>query len=756
MKRLRRRTVLAAAAVALVAAALGSFYLPLPRGKLNPRAVISLRLTDRNGALLREVLSDEGGRCRWVGLADISPFLLRAAVASEDKSFFAHSGVNLAAVLRAFVQNLKSRHVVSGASTITQQVIRNVYHMPRTLPSKIHEAWLAVRLDHTLSKDEILIQYLNRISYGNQAFGIEAASRLYFDKPAAFLSLAESAFLAALPRAPALLNPYRNEAGVLKRQKEILRRMHALGYIPEDELERALEERLRVRPPEEKFRAAHFCETVLSSIPAGKKPDIAEIRTTLDGELQDRVEALIRSELVQVEKKGVTNAAAIVLDNRSGDILALVGSQDFFDERDDGQVNGALALRQPGSTLKPITYGLGLEHGLTAASILEDDPTPFATPNGAYAPENYDESYHGAVRLRSALASSYNVPAVAVLQAVGPDLLFRKLKELSFDSLRQTPGFYGVGLTLGNGEVTLLELARAYAALARGGVFKPSRFVLRTSLKDGRLDPIARPPAPRRIFSLETAYIITHILADRDARIPSFGYHSPLNLPFPAAAKTGTSKDFRDNWTIGYTPSLTVAVWAGDFTGKPMRNVSGITGAGPIFRDIIQLAAARMPQEDFVEPKTIVHERICPVSGLLPGPHCAGVIEEIFAPGTAPTRICGLAHGPEERKHPGRDASAAGAPPGGLAIVSPQDGDIFKIDPVLRGAFQSIRLRAVLGPGTEAEKVEWWIDGRKIGEDGPPFARAWNLKPGSFKIQVRARLKGMLIESRPVRITVLT
>lgn len=756
MRRVRRRTVLLAGAAALIAAGLGSFYLPLPRGKLNPRAVISLRLTDRNGALLREVLSDEGGRCRWVGLADISPFLLRATVASEDKSFFAHSGVNLAAVVRAFVQNLRSRHVVSGASTITQQVIRNVYHMPRTLPAKIHEAWLAVRLDHTLSKDEILIQYLNRISYGNQAFGIEAAARLYFDKPAAFLGLAESAFLAALPRAPTLLNPYRNEAGVLKRQKEILRRMHDLGYIPKDELERALQEPVRVRPPEEKFRAPHFCESVLASIPPDKKPDIAEIRTTLDAELQDRVEALIRTELLQVEKKGVTNAAAIVLDNRSGDVLAMVGSRDFFDERDDGQVNGALALRQPGSTLKPITYGVGLEHGLTAASILEDDPTPFATPNGAFAPENYDEAFHGAVRLRSALASSYNVPAVAVLQAVGPDLLFRKLKELSFDSLRQTPAFYGVGLTLGNGEVTLLELAGAYAALARGGVFRPSRFVLRTSLKDGRLDPGPPPPSPRRVFKAETAFIITHILSDRDARIPSFGYHSPLNLPFPAAAKTGTSKDFRDNWTVGYTPAVTVAVWAGDFTGKPMRNVSGITGAGPIFRDIIQLAAARGPQEDFDEPKTIIHARICPISGLLPGPHCAGVIDEIFAPGTAPTEICRLTHGPEERTRRGGGAAAPAAPPGGLAIVSPQDGDIFKIDPVLRGAYQSIRLRAEFGAGAEAATVEWWVDGRRIGEDGPPFARVWNLKPGSYTMRARARLNGTIVESRPVRITVLS
>jgi penicillin-binding protein 1C len=757
VKRLRRRTILAAGAVGLLLAVWGSFYLPLSRRRLDPQAVVSLRLTDRRGALLREVLSDEGGRCRWVGLQDISPHLLRATIASEDKTFFAHSGVNPAAVLRAFVQNVKNRHVVSGASTITQQVIRNIYHFRRDLPSKILEAWLAVRLDHSLSKDEILIQYLNRISYGNQAFGIEAAARLYFDKPAAFLSLAEAAFLAALPRAPTLLNPYRNFSGVKKRQEEILRRMNALGYVPIDELDRALDEPVLIQPADVKFRAPHFCETVLASIPAEKKPAISEIRTTLDGELQDRVEALIKTELAQLEKKGVTNAAAIVLDNASGDVLALVGSRDFFDEREDGQVNGALALRQPGSTLKPITYGLGLEHGLTAASILEDDSTPFTTPNGAFAPENYDETFHGPVRLRSALASSYNVPAVAVLQAIGPDLLFRKLKELEFDSLRRTPGFYGVGLTLGHGVVTLLELARAYAGLARGGLYKTSRMILRTTLKDGRAESPLPAPAPRRIFQEETAYIITHILSDRDARIPSFGYHSPLNLPFPAAAKTGTSKDFRDNWTVGYTPTVTVAVWAGDFTGRPMRNVSGITGAGPIFRDIIQLAAARGPQEGFIEPRTIVHARICPISGLKPGPRCKGMIDEIFAAGTEPRSICGLSHLQDGSPHRGGHSPAApNAPPGGLSVVYPQDGDIFKIDPVLRGSFQSIRLRAATGPGLEPGAVEWWVNGEKIGQDGPPFSRIWNLRPGSYTIRVRARFQDRIVESRTVRITVLS
>jgi penicillin-binding protein 1C len=757
VRRFRKRIVLIAGPIVFFLAGLGSFYLPLAKWRFDPGPVVSLRLTDRNGALLREVLSDEGGRCRFVGLADISPFLLQATIASEDKSFFAHPGVDAAAVLRAFVQNLKSRRVVSGASTITQQVVRNIWHFPRTVPAKILEAWLAVRLDHTLSKEAILIQYLNRISYGNQAFGIEAASRQYFDKPATRLSLAESAFLAAVPRAPTLLNPYRNFAGVKKRQEEILGRMLDLGYIDPDTLQRALEESIGILPPSEKFRAPHFCDFILARIPAEERPGLTEVRTTLEGTLQERVEALIRGGLERLEKKGVTNAAAIILDNATGDVLALAGSRDFFDERHDGQVNGATSLRQPGSTLKPITYGLGLENGLTAASILEDDPTPFVTPDGSFTPENYDESFHGAIRMRSALASSYNVPAVAVLQSIGPDLLYRKLKELGFDSLRQTPGFYGVGLTLGNGEVTLLELVRSYAALARGGSYQDERTVLQIVHKDGRLESPKAQPTPRRVFSTQTAFIISDILSDHDARIPGFGYYSPLNLPFPAAAKTGTSKDYRDNWTVGYTPGVTVGVWAGDFEGKPMRNVSGVTGAGPLFRDILQLAVSRAPAADFPEPPGIVRASICPLSGLKPGPACTGVIQEIFSSGTEPQKTCALTH-VQTAPRSGPTAAAVGIkiPPNGIVIVSPLDGDIFKLDPVLRGSFQSINLRAVLAEGLAVEAVEWWINGTRVASCGPPFKWTWNLRPGSYTIQARARFADRTAESRSVRVTVLS
>jgi len=754
VKRQTNRTIAISLGLGVCLGLCLSLYLPVSRRRLDPQPVISLRIEDRNGVLLREVLSDEGGRCRWISLRDISPLLLKATIAAEDRYYFSHPGVNPYAVVRAFIQNLKSRRVVSGASTITQQVIRNIYHFRRNIPAKVEEAWLAVRLEHTLTKDEILVQYLNRVSYGNQAFGVEAAARLYFDKPSEDLSLAEAAFLAALPRSPSELNPYRNYAAAAKRQKDVLRRMLDLKFIDQASFERARAEALSLSSIKEKFRAPHFCDYVLENLPAEARRRIAVIRTTLDYGLQEKAEVLLRAHLGVLELKNITNGAVLVLDNRTAEILAMVGSRDFFDEERSGQVNGALSLRQPGSTLKPLTYALALERGMTAATILDDVPTPFATRAGSYMPENYDEKFHGRIRLRSALASSYNVPAVEVLQTLGPDLLYRRLRDLGFANLRGSPGFYGVGLTLGNGEVTLLELVRAYAALARGGIACRERSVLAVIHKGRGKSGAFQESGAERIFSPQAAFIITHILADKDARIPTFGYLSPLNFPFPAAAKTGTSKDFRDNWTVGYTPRHTAGVWVGNFDGMPMQNVSGVSGAGPIFRDIMLLLAAGR-SDAFEEPRDIVHARICPLSGELPSPRCPSTIDEVFIRGSEPLARCSLIHAPDQ-KPPSFLVRGLRPVPNELTIVVPQEGDVYKIDSILRRDFQAIQLKADVPLDTGIRAVEWWINGRSVGAREFPHALSWNLKPGSYTIQARARTDSRKFESRPVRITVLS
>lgn len=754
MKRPRLRTVAIGLLLGASAAAGLSFYVPLPARRLDPRPVRSLRIEDRNGLLLREVLSEEGGRCRWIGLSEMSPVLLKAVLAAEDGHYLTHPGVNPYAIVRAFVQNLRTGRVVSGASTITQQVVRNLYHFRRTFLSKIAEAWLAVRLEHTLSKDEILVQYLNRISYGNGVFGIEAAARQYFDKPTSDLSPAEAAYLTAIPKAPSELNPYRAPEAVMKRQKAILSNMAGRGWVGRDDAERARTEPVQVVSAGAKFRAPHFCDYVLGSIPESSRREMSVLRTTLDLSIQERIEALLRGHLAGMEKRGLTNAAVLVLDNSSGDILAMVGSRDFFDERTGGQVNAALALRQPGSALKPITYALAVEKGLTAATILDDVPTQFVTLDGTFAPDNYDERYHGPIRLRSALASSYNIPAAAVLDSLGPDRLYRKLRELEFRSLDRPPGFYGVGLTLGNGEVRLLELVLAYASLSRGGLFLPARSVLASAGADIRFVPAAPLPAPRRVFREDAAYVITHILSDRDARVPTFGYASSLDLPFPAAVKTGTSKDFRDNWTIGYTPSHTVGVWAGNFDGSPMHNVSGMTGAGPLFHDVMLFLSSGQAQE-FFRPDSIILRRICPDSGELPSDRCPSAMEEIFIRGSEPRSVCRLAHGaaperglPAPARRPGRAEA--------FVVRFPRDGDVFKLDPVLRRDDQTILFRASVPEGLDVAAVEWWINGRNAGRRSAPYTLSWKLVPGSYTIRARAVLGTGERDSPAIRITVIS
>jgi len=748
-----RRRLLVGAALAALAVG-GSFRLPLPGRRFDPKPVVSLRLADREGRLLREVLSDEGGRCRWVGLEDVSPAVVWATIAAEDARFPTHGGIDPLSIARAAVQNVRRGRVVSGASTITQQVIRNVYRFPRTWPGKLAEAWLAVRLEHTLSKEDILAQYLNRVPYGNLAFGIEAAARLYFDKPASDLSLAEASILAALPRSPSTLNPFRDPGSVLHRQKSILDRVAALGIFPPADLERARRETVKLGSAEAKFRAPHFSDFVLARLPETLKSRAVEVRTTIDLGLQEKVEALLPNHLRTLADRGLSNGAVLVLDNANGEILALAGSRDFFDSTTDGQVNGVTSLRQPGSTLKPMTYALALEKGFTAATLIDDAPAEFATLQGVFAPENYDERFHGPIRLRSALASSYNVPAVAVLDLLGPDLLYRRLREAGFSSLQKAPGFYGVGLTLGNGEVTLLELVRAYGAFARGGLTVGERFLRSVRAKDGRELPLPEPTPSRRLFSPQVSYLITHILSDRDARVPAFGYLTPLNLPFPAAAKTGTSKDFRDNWTVGYTPRYTVGVWVGNFDGSPMRRVSGITGAGPLFRDVMLQLEAGRPKTPFPEPEGIVKTKICPLSGLRPGPACPSAIEELFLAGTAPEKECGLSHRPGPRRS--NVQASLRRPRAVLSVETPLPGDVYKIDPVLRPEFQVLRLQASVSDEAAVEAVEWWVNDRLVGRAKYPYALAWPLRPGIHVVKARATAGTETVESRPVRIRVLS
>lgn len=702
-----------AALIGALVVALAVYAVPFPEDRLTPQAFESTRVRDRHGRLLREALSDGNGRATWVSLAadgtGISPWVPQAFIAIEDHRFRDHPGVDVHGILRAARDNLAAGRIVAGGSTLTQQLVGLVLPDSRTFAGKLREAVWALRLERARSKDDILEQYLNRVPFGHGTFGIEAAARLYFNKPARALTLAESALMAGIPRAPTLNNPFTDPAQAIRRQHEVLARMRDLGLIDEATWRQAREEPLALAPRERQFAAPHFTTWVLAQTPGS-----GDVTTTLDGPLQAEVESVIAEVLPSLADKNVGQAAAVVLDNATGDILAWVGSRDFF-ASDEGQVDMVIGERQPGSTLKPFVYGLGLESGDTTATRLPDFPMFFETLTGDYHPRNYDRRFHGWVRLREALACSYNVPAVYEANRVGMTTLYDRLLALGFASLRNGAGYYGLGLALGNGEVRLLELANAYRTLAQDGVWRPVR-----SRPDSLAGPMGRAPGVR-IMPTGVARLLTDILSDPVARAPSFGRHNALELPFPAAAKTGTSTDFTDNWTVGYTPAVTVAVWVGNFNGRPMEGVSGITGAGRIWHRVMRVAAAARPGGPFPEGG-LVEASLCVE------PDCEHTMVERFLPGTEPKDPANAAVALQPGDIPGTRR---------LRVAYPDNGDVFGLSVDVPGEFSRIRFRAEQGdrrPLADAHLV-WELDGTAQNTvDGPTWF--WPTSPGSHRVRV--------------------
>lgn len=579
--------------------------LPPSLGKPPPPGT---EIVDREGNPLRRLLNPEGLRTQAVvPLAGVPQHLIRATLAAEDQRFWRHGGVDLIAVARAICDGIEAGRAVSGASTISQQLIKiSSPRRERGLRLKLREFLAARKLEMIWSKDAILASYLARLDYGNLRVGAAAAAQGYFGKPLGDCSLAECALLAGLPQAPTRLNPYKAFERAKRRQEWILDRMVEEGMITEKTAREATGETLRLVQDFGAFRAPHFVDQVIAGQDA-RAPLPETLRTTLNLGLQTFCEDTVAAQLLRLRTHNVTNAAAVVIDNATGDVLALIGSADYRSRR-GGQNNGAMSGRSPGSTLKPFTYLIALERGDTAATIVDDIPVEFMSATGIYKPLNYDLRHHGPVSFRRALGNSLNVSAVRVLDRIGgARVLMNALGACGVTTLDRPAEHYGLGLTIGNAEVRLLELTNAYACLARLGTYLPWRM---------RCDD-AVPPA-RRVFEEDASYLIADILSDPTARAAAFGADSLLNLPFPVACKTGTSSDYRDNWTIGYTPELTVGVWAGNFSGEPMENVSGISGAGPIFRDIMEHLHSTTALTWYPQPPTIVECAVDPVTGLPP------------------------------------------------------------------------------------------------------------------------------------------
>jgi penicillin-binding protein 1C len=607
-------------AVILVAGWVGLKFIPLPAALL-AKPPESLEFTDRAGRSLRQTSVGQTFR-REVAFAEIPENVIHAMLAAEDKRFFGHGGVDYLAAGRAAWTSLKAGKKKSGASTISQQLIKLTVPRKRTVTTKVIEMATALRLEQLWSKEQILAAYLNRVDFGNLNYGIAAAANFYFGKPLKDLSDAEAALLAGLPWNPTRINPHANPKGAKARQETVLRRMHGNGWLTADQYERAKQEPLRYVTRGREFQAPHFVDLVLEEVAQAHASDAAQvgeqaassrlgqqgaIATTLDLEMNQFIERSVQEKLARLRDENVRNAAVVVLDNRTGEVLGLVGSENYFAPR-SGMVNGAIQPRSAGSTIKPVTYLLAMERGETPATIVADVPTEFPTPTGPYRPENYHRHCQGPVRYRDALACSLNIPAVRVLQSIGgPAPLHARLKAWGMTTLPREAEEYGLGLTIGNAEVRLLELANVYATLARMGEWRPLRLVANAERKD--------TPAKLPRVAPELCWLIADMLSDNAAREPAFGAISSLRFPFPVACKTGTSTDFRDNWAMAYTPEFTVGVWVGNFNGVPMREVSGVTGAAPIMNDVMSYLHRRFGTTWFERPAKIVEHVVHPLTG---------------------------------------------------------------------------------------------------------------------------------------------
>jgi penicillin-binding protein 1C len=793
---------LALAALALFGAAAGlivwvCYDLPPIDNLQGGLALPSTHIYDRHGRILYEVIDPEGGRNMALPLDRIPRAVIEATIATEDRNFYATPGIDLEGMFRALWINLQGGEIRAGGSTITQQVVRNLLLDPqqraeRTLRRKLREMALAVQLSARLSHDDILALYLNQSYYGNLAYGIQAAALAYFDKDVGELTLAESAMLAGLPQAPAVHDPLTNPTAAKDRQRVVLDLMVTAGYLTDAQADLAFAEPLKYGSGRIAMEAPHFVQEVWRQIERDFPDHIfeggLEITTTLDLDWQRAAEEIARRHLEWLNtpsggapSRNATGAALVAIDPATGQVLTMLGSVDFFNSTIDGAVNMAMAPRQPGSTLKPFTYALTFDPfgdaQWTPATMVLDVRTPFVTRRlESYTPANYGLVEHGPVSVREALASSYNIPAVVALDKVGVHSLVDLLHRLGISTL-QEPDRIDLSVTLGGGEVRLTELTAAYAAFATGG--RPVRPSLLLSVRDrdgNSLYEWAPEPPSQLAMDPRIAWLIADILSDNDARIPSFGDHSPLQIGRPAAAKTGTTTDYRDNWTVGFTPQIVTGVWVGNPDNTPMVNASGVTGAAPIWNEFMREVLRGQPELTFDQPPGIVRAEVCAVSGLLPTDLCPSRRLEWFLRGTIPTeydtlfqefsvdrrtglladestpasevekqvflvlpqeaRAWGLSHGIQP---PPVALDQVAQNTGYLRILSPDPETIFQLSPVLPFESQRVRFSVSVPPGTR--QIEYMVNGEPVGTaSAEPWWAWWALVPGDYSLEAVATL----------------
>lgn len=620
--------------------------LPSPQKLSRQEQSLTTKIYDRNGNLLYKIYQEQNRTS--VKLSELPLSFKQATIAIEDKDFYRHRGISGRGILRAIYLDLfKGKKI--GGSTITQQLIKNtLLNSEKTWKRKVKEAILAILVEKKYSKDQILEMYLNEVGYGGAAYGIEEASQKYFGKPAKDLDLAESALLAGLTASPTRYSPFGSRPESAKeRQKIVLQRMVEDGYISKDRAIAAEVEELKYAPQEIDIKAPHFVMYVKELLVQKYGEKIVEnggleITTSLDLQTQEIAQKAVAEEVKRLGDLHITNGAALVTNPKTGEILAMVGSKDYFAKDIQGNFNVTTSLRQPGSSIKPVNYSIALENSFTPATLLDDSPITYQVPGQPpYSPINYDHRFHGQVPLRTALGSSYNIPAVKVLATFGVQKMIQRGKEMGITSWND-PSQYGLSLTLGGGEVKMTDMAVVYGTLSNNGIRVDLNPIL--EIKDSHGEVLEKNSSGTQTPALNpgVAYLLTNILSDNEARTPAFGPNSQLSIPNrQIAVKTGTTQNLRDNWTIGYSPSRVVAVWVGNNDNTPMSYVaSGVTGASPIWRNIMDKVLENQPVEFFSKPEEVKEVEICTLTGTLACSGCPIIKKELFLNGTEPAFAC--------------------------------------------------------------------------------------------------------------------
>jgi penicillin-binding protein 1C len=694
---------------------------PLPRVLVpDPKGIKSVQFLDRNNEPLNVTYSNRWNYGSYVSLYDAPPLLVKAFLAAEDKRFYQHGGVDWYARMNAMAQNLRARRIVRGASTITEQVVRMLHPRPRTFWSRWLEGWEAMRLERRFSKAAILEFYLNQVPYARQRRGVVQAAQYYFNRELDTLNAKEMLALAVLVRAPGRMDLVHDSNAINRPLTRLADRLHAQHVLDRIQYRHIPSQELQLVRPGLPADASHFVTYLKSrsDLPVNHN---GRIRTTLDASLQRRVRQVLENRLRALRSRGVSDGAALVVDHLNHEVLAWVNAGAFDAETRGSQIDAVTLPRQPGSTLKPLLYALAIEKGWTAATLIDDSPLARPVAGGLHTFHNYSRQHYGPIRLRAALGNSLNIPAIRAVAYVGRDRFLKRLKRLGFSSLTRHPDYYGDGIGLGNGEVSLYELVQAYAVLANAGRRIAPRLLMNT---------VEQPRTRQTVYAPEVTSIIADILSDPNARQLEFGQGNLLRFPIQTAVKTGTSSDYRDAWAVGFSHRFTVGVWMGNLDQQPMQEVTGSVGPGLVLRSVFAELNRFSASRPLFLSRHLRAVKICPVSGLLAkrdGPQ----MTEWFRPGHAPTKRCA------GHDRPGDIVQAKTRPNDSnpIEFKQPTPGLQIATDPRIPDGDEVFPFE--LAEGVRPVRTDWILNGELIGSTEAGDSYHWRVRRGDYTLQAR-------------------